>query len=317
MKASFYRRFSVFLAEQFGSKVYRICIDAGFSCPNRDGTLSREGCAYCAPGGSWRTGEAGSIAEQVRREKERVKRRYRAEKFLAYFQPYTNTYAPADVLRSMYDAAGLGENGIVGIIIGTRPDCIDQERLELISSYRKRGLFVMVEYGLQSANDRTLELIGRGHTSQSFAEAVHMTKQYGIMVGAHIIIGLPKETKKDMRHTARFLSHLPVDLLKIHNLNIVEGSRMALWYRERKVAPLSLDEYAELAVDFLERTDPEVTIDRLVAESDPAVLIEPRWSLEKQHAIGRINECFRTRGSCQGILYNGAGGHSKPREEEV
>ena len=303
------------MQEQFGARVYRICIDAGFSCPNRDGTLSRQGCAYCAPGGSWKKPDTDSITEQVQREKERVRRRYGAQLFLAYFQAYTNTYAPVKALREVYETAGLGEKGTVGLIIGTRPDCIDHEKLELISSYRKKGLFVMVEYGLQSSNDRTLELIGRSHTSQAFADAVCITKELGIMVGAHVIIGLPGEGRGDIHATARFLAALPVDLLKIHNLNIVKGARMAKWYWEGKVAPLSLDEYSELTVDFLERTNPQVTIDRLVAESDPAILIAPKWSLEKQHALRKINECFKKRGSCQGILYSGERAHASTAEE--
>jgi len=304
MESSFYRKFSGYLKDRFGSRVYRVCIDAGFSCPNRDGTLGRNGCCYCTPGGSWRKQDTSSIKQQVRLEKKRVKNRYGAERFLAYFQAYTNTYAPVDVLKRVYDAAVIGDSDIVGLVIGTRPDCIDTEKLELISSYRKRGLFVLIEYGLQSANDRTLELIGRGHNSRVFADAVLRTREHGIGVGVHVIIGLPGEGNDDIRATARFLAELPIDLLKIHNLNIVEGTLAQRWYHDGTVSPLSLDEYAGLVVDFLERTDPEVTVDRLVAESDPSLLIEPRWSLQKQHVLQKINDCFRERRSFQGILYN-------------
>ena len=304
MESSFYRKFSGYLKDRFGSRVYRVCIDAGFSCPNRDGTLGRNGCCYCTPGGSWRKQDTSSIKQQVRLEKKRVKNRYGAERFLAYFQAYTNTYAPVDVLKRVYDAAVIGDSDIVGLVIGTRPDCIDTEKLELISSYRKRGLFVLIEYGLQSANDRTLELIGRGHNSRVFADAVLRTREHGIGVGVHVIIGLPGEGNDDIRATARFLAELPIDLLKIHNLNIVEGTLAQRWYHDGTVSPLSLDEYAGLVVDFLERTDPEVTVDRLVAESDPSLLIEPRWSLKKQHVLQKINDCFRERRSFQGILYN-------------
>jgi len=304
MESLFYRRFSGYLKDRFGSRVYRVCIDAGFSCPNRDGTLGRNGCCYCTPGGSWRKQDTSSIEEQVRLEKKRVKNRYGAERFLAYFQAYTNTYAPVDVLKRVYDAAVIGDSDIVGLVIGTRPDCIDTEKLELISSYSKRGLFVLIEYGLQSANDRTLELIGRGHNSRVFADAVLRTREHGIGVGVHVIIGLPGEGMDDIRATAHFLAELPVDLLKIHNLNIVEGTLAQRWYHDGTVSPLSLDEYAGLVVDFLERTDPEVAVDRLVAESDPSLLIGPKWSLQKQHVIRKINECFRERRSFQGILYD-------------
>ncbi|MBN2323646.1 MAG: TIGR01212 family radical SAM protein [Spirochaetes bacterium] len=306
MEPSYYKRFSRFLKERFGGPVYRVCIDAGLTCPNRDGTLGYGGCAYCTPGGSWRKPETDSVTGQVRLEKERVRRRYGARKFIAYFQAHTNTYAPVDMLRRLYDAA-LTENDIVGLVVGTRPDCIDEERLELLASYRERGMYVLIEYGLQSAHDRTLELIERGHDSKTFHDAVQKTKGYGIDVGAHVIIGLPNEEAADIRETADFLSLLPIDLLKIHNLNIVSGTKMARWYREGAVSPLLLEEYAELVVDFLERTRPEVCIDRLVAESDPALLIAPRWPLNKQRAIRAINECFSRRDSYQGKCRQGIG----------
>jgi radical SAM protein (TIGR01212 family) len=299
------------MKERFGCPVYRVCIDAGFSCPNRDGTLGYGGCAYCTPGGSWRKPDTASVTGQVRLEKQRVQRRYGAKKFIAYFQAYTNTYAPVDMLQRLYDAA-ITENGIVGLVVGTRPDCMDEERLALLSSYKKRGLYVLIEYGLQSANDKTLDLIERGHDSKTFFDAVLKTKERGIDVGAHVIIGLPKEGERDIKETADFLSLLPIDLLKIHNLNIVSGTKMAEWYREGTVSPLSLEEYAELAVDFLERTRPEVCIDRLVAESDPALLIAPKWPLNKQRAIRAVNECFSRRKSYQGIRRQDVGARSAP-----
>ena len=292
------------MKERFGCSVYRVCIDAGLTCPNRDGTLGYGGCAFCTPGSSWRKPGTASITGQVRLEKERVRRRYGARRFISYFQAHTNTYAPLDMLKRLYDAA-LIDNDVVGLVVGTRPDCIDEERLELLSMYRERGLYVLAEYGLQSANDKTLALINRGHNSKTFSDAVLKTKEYGIDVGVHVIIGLPGEDARDIGETADFLSVLPIDLLKIHNLNIVSGTKMAEWYHEGSVSPLSLEEYAEQVVDFLERTGPEVCIDRLVAESDPALLIEPKWAMKKTPAIRAINDCFSRRGSYQGMRRKG------------
>lgn len=301
---SYYRSFSSYLKELFGQSVYRISIDAGFTCPNRNGTIEAFGCAYCSPRGSWNDGLGRlSIDEQVAQQKELIRRRYKAHKFLAYFQAYTNTYAPVKKLKAIYDSVVQGDDDFVGIIIGTRPDCIDREKLDLISTYTEKGLKVWIEYGLQSARERTLKLIERGHGTKVFQDAVLLTHGYGIGVGTHVIIGLPDETETDVHYTADFLADLPVDLIKIHNLNIVENTKMAEWYRSGKVAPLSLDDYANLVVEFLERTAPEVAVARLVAESKKTSLIEPRWSLNKPRAIHRIVTCFKERQSYQGKLY--------------
>jgi len=304
MDKGYYRKFSQYLKERFGGKVYRICLDAGFTCPNRDGTAGWGGCAYCSERGSWNpSGNRESLKVQVHREIERVTRRYRARKYIAYFQAYTNTYAPVETLRKLYDSVISDNKDIVGLAIGTRPDCIDREKLELIASFRSRGLEVWIEYGLQSAHDATLKRIGRGHTVGQFKDAVIETARYDIQVYAHVILGLPGENKDYMINTAQFLAGLPVSGIKIHNLNIVEGTRMAEWYRKGKVAPLRLEEYADCVVDFLERTDPEVVIARLVADSDPDFLIEPKWSLDKPTALGKIVNRFKERESYQGRLF--------------
>ncbi|MCK5094559.1 MAG: TIGR01212 family radical SAM protein [Spirochaetes bacterium] len=304
MEKQYYRTFSSYLRERYGQKVYRVCLDAGFTCPNRDGTVGTEGCAYCSSRGSW----SGSVQvlplkEQVRIGKAKVRQRYGARKFIAYFQAYSNTYAPVNSLKEIYDSALAGDEDFVGLAIGTRPDCIDREKLELIASYKKTGLEVWIEYGLQSANDSTLRLIGRGHTSEDFSSAVLLTKEYGILVSAHVIIGLPEENREDVVNTAEFLSGLPVDGVKIHNLNIVKDTRMAGLYYEGKIKPLSLLEYAGFAVDFLEHLNPDIVVERLVAESNPVYLIEPRWSLNKQAALNAITGQFMKRDSYQGKLF--------------
>ncbi len=300
---AFYRSFSSYLQERFGEKVYRISLDAGFTCPNRDGKIGTGGCAYCSPGGSWKGGTMRlPLHEQVLQGKKIMERRYGAHKYIAYFQAYTNTYAPVETLKKIYDSVVRSDSDFVGISIGTRPDCIDEQKLELISSYRRRGLEVWIEYGLQSANDATLLLINRGHSAEDFSRAVLLTKHYDIMVSAHVIVGLPWEKRDDVIRTARFVASLPVDGIKIHNLNIVKGTKIAEMYRKGELVPLKLDEYAGLAVDFLEHTRPDVIVDRLVAESDPQTLIEPRWSLDKQRALDAVKRMFEMRKSYQGKL---------------
>jgi radical SAM protein (TIGR01212 family) len=301
METDYYRAFSTYLSEKFGQKVYRVSLDAGFSCPNRDPNSGKGGCTYCSPEGSWNgEDDMPPLEQQVKTGKMKVGQRYNASKFLAYFQAHSNTYAPADTLRDIYDSVVLKDEDFVGLMIGTRPDCIDSEKLALIASYKERGLEVWIEYGLQSANDRTLEKIKRGHTAEDFSRAVLMTKDFGIQVGAHVIIGLPGEDGLDIVHTARFLAELVVDGVKLHNLNIVKGTRMADEYFEGSVVPLTLEEYARLAVDFLEHTDPDVVVQRLVAETDKQWLLEPRWSLNKQKAVNAIVDEFKRRNSYQG-----------------
>ncbi len=300
---SYYRKFSEYLMERFGEKVYRVCIDAGFTCPNRDGTLGTDGCAYCSECGSWgKRGETQLIDTQIQREKKRVTNRYGARKYIAYFQAFTNTYAPAAQLKEIYDSVLLRDGDFVGVAIGTRPDCIDHEKLEIIASYKRAGLDVWMEYGLQSAHDSTLSLIGRGHNVRHFTQAVLMTKSFDLNVLAHVIIGLPGEDRVHNVETAEYLSELSIDGLKLHNLNIVRGTRMADWYREGRVQPLSLDEYAHRVVDFLERTAPEVVIARLTADTQPDLLLAPDWSLDKPATLDRIRDTFAQRKSCQGKI---------------
>ena len=302
----YYRSFSSYLKDRYGEKVFRISIDAGFTCPNRDGTLGRGGCAYCSPYGSWdRHLARKTLNEQVREGKERIRRRYGANRFIAYFQAYTNTYAPINELKRIYDSVVRDDSDFVAIAIGTRPDCIDEEKLKMIAEYREMGLDVWIEYGLQSAKSETLKLIRRGHDVDVFEKAVLQTKKYGILVSAHVIIGLPGEDREDIVNTARFLSELPIDGIKLHNLNIVKGTLMEKWYMKGKVRALELEEYASLAVDFLELLPPDVVVQRLIAETDREFLIAPEWVLNKSRAIEYINNTFKERKSYQGILYPG------------
>lgn len=304
-----------------------MCLDGGFTCPNRDGHLGRGGCAYCSPVGSWRTGGGNmpegrpdappSLEQQARREIERVSRRYGARRYIAYFQAYSGTYAEPRTLRRLYDRALGVSPDVVALAVGTRPDCVDSEKLDLLASYRERGYLVWVEYGLQSACDRTLERIGRGHDSRCFAEAARLTAERGIGVFAHVIAGLPGEGTREFRHTADFLATLPVQGVKLHNLNILRGTRMARWYREGRVRPLAMDRYADMVVDFLERTNPRVVVARLVADAPKDLLLAPPWSVRKQEVTGCILRRFRERETEQGRLWSENGGQSGCREEAV
>ncbi len=300
---SFYRSFSSYLRDRYGERVYRISLDAGFTCPNRDGKIGTGGCAYCSPAGSWKGDSRRALLhEQVSKGKEIMERRYGARKFIAYFQAYTNTYAPVEGLKEIYDSVVCSDSDFVGLSIGTRPDCIDEAKLELISSYARQGLEVWIEYGLQSAKDTTLRLINRGHSVEDFSRAVLLTKQYDILVSTHVILGLPRESRDDLIRTAKFVGSLPIDGIKIHNLNIVKGTKIAEMYRKGDVAPLELEEYANLVVDFLEHLRPDVVVDRLIAESDQGILIEPRWSLDKPRALAAVRRAFEMRNSYQGKL---------------
>jgi len=299
----YYRRFSEYLRERYGKRVYRISIDAGFSCPNRDGTLSRKGCYYCSPGGSWvARGNVTDIKDQIEKGREIAKRRYRAEGYIVYFQAYTNTYGSVDRLKQVYDHA-LDCEGAVAIAVGTRPDCIDREKIELLASYKEKGLDVWVEYGLQSANDRTLELINRRHTYRDFEIAVVESKKAGLLVSAHVIIGLPGEGEKEILYTAEKIANLPLDGLKLHNLTVLKGSVFEKWYMEGRLELLTLDEYVGYGVKFLERINPQVVIQRLVSDAPREVLIAPEWSLEKQKVLDKINGMFRRLNTYQGRLF--------------
>jgi len=298
----YYRSYSTYLRERFGERVYRVCLDAGLGCPNRDGKLGVSGCVFCSDRGSWgERGHGSPLEEQLRREKERVRKWYGVNRFIAYFQAFSNTYAPPHALKKIYDSVLSNDEEIVGLAIGTRPDCIDSSILGVISSYHPRKQ-VWIEYGLQSAHDRTLELVGRGHDVQAFTDAVLQTNEYGIGVFAHIIIGLPGEGRQENIETAEYLAGLPIEGVKIHNLNIIRGTELETWYDEGRATPLALEEYAERVVDFLERTKPEVAVARLSTDTPPDRLVEPKWSLNKNAVAARIRDEFARRGSCQGLL---------------
>jgi radical SAM protein (TIGR01212 family) len=301
METYFYS-FSNYLREKFNMRVRRLSMNAGFTCPTRDGTIDSEGCIYCNENGfSPLAGEHPPLTEQIEGAIGRARKRYKAEGFIAYFQNASGTYAPLPELKKAYDVIRRFP-GIVGLYISTRPDCIDEKKLDLIESYA--GEYdVWLEYGLQSARDNTLASINRRHTFGDFARAVEMTAKRNIKAGAHIILGLPGENREDMRRTAAELGRLPVSGIKLHALHVLRGTKLEKFYAQGDVKLLSFNEYAGIVCDFLELTDPRCVIFRLVSDANPQFLIAPRWINRKQEVIRAVNEEFKKRRTRQGSLW--------------
>ncbi len=279
-----------YLKERFGERVQKIPIDAGLACPNRDGTKGRKGCIYCDPRGSG-TGAAAkgvSVAKQMRLGMEWAKRRYGARKFIAYFQSYSNTYAPLERLEELYTQALQGPQ-VVGVSIGTRPDCIDHERLDLISQVFK-GKMVWVELGLQSASDETLKLINRGHTFKDFEKAVHLVKEFGFLSCVHVIFGLPGETREHMERTIKAINRMPLDGIKFHQLYVLKGTPLHRLYEKGGVDPLSQEEYAKTVAWSIKQLKPGMVVQRLVGDPPGQGLVAPLWSRNKQETINLVNK---------------------------
>lgn len=298
-----YSDYNTYLRNRFGQRVQKISIDAGLSCPNRDGTLSHKGCIYCNTKGSGSgMSDAGlSIKEQINTLKIGAQKKYKAKKFLAYFQSYSNTYTTLDHLRSMFDEA-LSCEGMVGMAIGTRPDCIDIPKLELIESYTKEYL-VWMEYGLQSAHDITLKTINRGHAFQDFVNAVMLTQGRHIEICTHVILGLPSETKKMMLETAGILADLPVNGIKLHLLYVIKGTALDTLWKKGAYTPLSQDEYVDLVCEFIERLPRHMIIQRITGDPHAQELRAPLWAGKYRETFNLIQETLEKRDSFQGKKY--------------
>ena len=292
---------SAFLRKRFGCKVRKVALHAGLTCPNRDGTLGRGGCAYCANQSFSPEALRGvrPVREQMLDGMSRLGRRFGAGRFIAYFQSFTNTYAPVARLRELYDSA-TDLPDVVGLSIGTRPDCVPDETLDLVQSYAER-LDVWLEYGVQSARDETLRRMSRGHDFAAFVDAAARTRGRGMSICAHVILGLPGETREDMMATAEKVNAVGVDGIKLHHLYVARGAALAADYDEGGVRTLAADEYVALACDFLERLSADTVVHRLVGETTtPDMLLAPVWPLRKGQVIEAIAEEFRRRGTWQG-----------------
>jgi len=295
-----YTDYNSYLRQVFGCRVQKISIDAGLTCPNRDGRTGTGGCIYCNARGSG-TGALAqgiSIAEQVACGKVLMAKRYKAGKYIAYFQSFSNTYAPVSVLKRLYDEA-LTVPGVVGLAIGTRPDCVNGEILDLLESY-KDSYLVWIEYGLQSAHDQTLRRINRGHDFGCFQKTVALTRNRGIKICTHLILGLPGETREMMLDTARTIAGMGIDGVKIHLMYVVKGTALETLYLQGRYRCLEQQEYVDIVCDVLELLPREMVIQRLTGDPHPSELAAPIWSLQKSQTFSMIQETLANRDSWQG-----------------
>ena len=301
-----YRLYSHDLRQRFGARVYKVSIDAGFNCPNRDGTKGIGGCTFCDTTGSSSRSPVPqkAIVEQIRFNIERRRQRFKAQKFIAYFQSFTNTYADIERLTSLYDTAMTADPDVIGLAISTRPDCVDAEKLALIASYHKDNggpaEYVSVEYGLQTIHDRTLAQLNRCETHQEFLDAFAITQELGIEHCIHVILGLPRESWEDHMATANALARLGVDGVKIHVLCAMEHTPLAKDYLEGRWVPWELDESIGLMCDFIERLRPECVLHRIAGNGHPQHVVAPVWLRKKAEIMARIDAEFERRGTRQG-----------------
>lgn len=301
-----YNDFTTFLNRHFDCKVQKISINAGFTCPNRDGSRGRGGCTYC----NNQTFNPdychtdSDVTRQLNEGKEFFARKYPQMRYLAYFQAYTNTYAGLEALKRLYEEA-LSVDGVVGLVIGTRPDCMPTDLLNYLEQL-SRQTFLLVEYGIETTEDTTLQRINRGHSFAETVRAVHETSERGILTGGHVILGLPGESRELMlQHPAR-LSALPLVTLKLHQLQIIRGTRMAREWREcpGDFYPIDTAEaYIDLAIDYVERLRPDLVIERFVSQSPKELLIAPDWGLKNHVFTALLQKRMRQRGAYQGRLW--------------
>jgi radical SAM protein (TIGR01212 family) len=298
-----YRDLNSYLKERFGERVQKITLDAGLTCPNRDGRSGTGGCLYCNARGSgtgaWGRGQ--SIAAQMESGLARLARRYGAAKFIAYFQSFSNTYAPIEKLRELYDTA-LAFPQVVGLSLGTRPDCLADDVLDLLAGYARDRL-LWLELGLQSAHDATLRRIHRGHDVACFTAAATRAAARGLEVVAHVILGLPGEGPDEMAATAAYLARLPLHGVKIHLLYVIKGSGLAHLQQAGEYVCLTEGQYVNLAVDFIERLPPHLVIHRLTGDPHPEELVAPAWCLDKPRVLQLLREEFTRRDTRQGSFF--------------
>lgn len=306
-----YNDFAGFLAGEFPFKVQKISVNAGFTCPNRDGTKGFGGCTYCnnQTFNPAYCRDDRSVTMQLEEGKRFFARKYPQMKYLAYFQAYTNTYGELELLKRMYEEA-LAVEGVVGLVIGTRPDCMPDSLLDYLEEVNRRT-FLLVEYGIESADDRTLERINRGHSFACTEDAVRRTAARGIRTGGHVILGLPGESREDLIKQAERLSELPLTTLKMHQLQLIRGTRMAHEYalHPEEFHLFSADEYIDLVIDYVEHLRPDLILERFVSQSSRELLIAPDWGLKNHEFTDRVKKRMKERDAWQGKAYRKADGH--------
>ena len=299
-----YFDFASFLSQYFEGKVQKISIHAGFTCPNRDGSKGTGGCTYCNNqtfNPDYCKPEFG-IRRQLEDGISFFARKYPTMRYLAYFQAYTNTYGELEQLKAMYEEA-LSIDGVVGLVIGTRPDCMPSALLDYIEEL-SRKTFVMVEYGIESANDDTLLRINRGHDFATAIDAIRRTHERGILVGGHLILGLPGEDHDELMRQAEAIASLPLDMVKLHQLQLIRGTRMAREYEEHPedFHLYTVDEYIDLAIDYIERLPSTMVIERFISQSPRSLLIAPDWGMKNYQFVDRLRRRMQERGAYQGRL---------------
>ncbi len=304
MTGKLYNDLNTYLRGLYGCRVQKISVDAGLSCPNRDGTISTGGCIYCNAKGSGTGAHAKglSVSDQLIAGKKALSKRYKAKKFLAYFQSFSNTYAPFEKLKALYEEA-LNLSGVVGLAIGTRPDCVESRILDLLEGYAKTHL-IWIEYGLQSVHDATLARINRGHDFQCFKKAVALTQNRNIKICAHVILGLPGEDHRHMLETASTLANMGIDGVKLHLLYVIKGTRLETLYNRGEYRCLEQKEYADTVCDVLERLPSDMVIQRLTGDPHGDELVAPFWTARKNRnkTLNMIKETLLNRNSRQGKL---------------
>lgn len=296
-----YRHLNEYYKEKFGERTLKICVDGGFTCPNRDGTKGYGGCIYCSEKGSGELiNNCGDIEKQVKHYFTTY-RAERANKFIVYFQNFTNTYDTIENLKKKYDSA-LIDDRIVGISIGTRPDCITEEIVKLLKSYTNK-YYVCVELGLQTSNDKIGNLINRGYTSEEFTKAVEILNRYNIDVVTHIMVGLPTETKQDIQDTVNFVNSHKLQGVKIHSTYVVENTKLADMYKNGEYKALDLDDYIETLIDIIVHLKPELIIHRISGDAPKDILLAPCWNKHKMWILHGFEKRFRARDLWQGKYY--------------
>ena len=300
-----YNDFSTHFRAKFQQRVQKVSVDAGFTCPNRDGSLALNGCAYC----NNQTFKPGycrvekSISEQLKEGIAFFAKKYKSMQFLAYFQAYSNTYGTLSELKACYEEA-LAYPGVIGLVIGTRPDCVDEEILDYLEELSKR-FYVMIEFGVESVNNSTLALINRGHLFEQSVWAIQETARREIHNCVHLILGLPGESHADVIDQARIISELPIENLKLHQLQIHRGTRFASEFAEKPSIfhLFSPEEYLGLAVDYLEVLNPSIIIERFVSEAPAGMLIAPQWGMKNFEFVAKLEKLLKQRNTWQGRLY--------------
>jgi len=295
-----YNHLNEFLKQKFGERTLKICIDGDFTCPNRDGSKGYGGCIFCSEKGSGDHLKRITIPNQIKNYFNSYKAQ-RANKFIAYFQNFTNTYDTIENLKGKYDSA-LIDDRIIGLAISTRPDCINEEIVRLIKSYSDK-YYVWVELGLQTSNDTIGNLLNRGYTSKNFTNAVNLLNKYNIDVVTHVMIGLPGETKEDIENTVKFLNNHNIQGLKIHSTYIVENTKLADMYNKGEYSPISLDYYLDNLVYILTHINKDIVIHRVSGDAPKDLLIAPKWNMHKKWIINGLDKILRENNLYQGMYY--------------